>query len=113
MIVLLDGNEFDEARQQVNRQLIETPGAAQFFQRSAPPSTSPSITASRPPIPSWTSGRTTPAFLYAFANALAMRNVYISKAQFAIEEGKLHDRFYVRNRFGQKLSIRPTRNSCA
>ena len=46
----------------------------------------------------------TPAFLYAFANALAMRNIYIAKAQFAIEGGKLHDRFYVRNRYGQKLT---------
>jgi glutamate-ammonia-ligase adenylyltransferase len=45
----------------------------------------------------------TPAFLYAFANALAMRNVYISKAQFTNEGGKLHDRFYVRNRHGQKV----------
>ena len=46
----------------------------------------------------------TPAFLYAFANALAMRNIYIAKAQFSIEGGKLHDRFYVRNRHGQKLT---------
>ncbi len=46
----------------------------------------------------------TPAFLYAFANALAMRNVYIAKAQITLHEGKLHDRFYVRNRYGQKLT---------
>lgn len=45
----------------------------------------------------------TPAFLYAFANALAMRNVYITKARFEVENGKLHDRFHVRNRYGQKL----------
>ena len=32
-----------------------------------------------------------------------MRNIYISKAQFANEGGKLHDRFYVRNRYGQKV----------
>jgi glutamate-ammonia-ligase adenylyltransferase len=42
--------------------------------------------------------------LYAFANALAMRNIYISKAQFDVEDGKIHDRFYVRNRHGQKLT---------
>ena len=33
-----------------------------------------------------------------------MRNIYIAKAQFEIEDGKLHDRFYVRNRHGQKLT---------
>jgi glutamate-ammonia-ligase adenylyltransferase len=46
----------------------------------------------------------TPAFLYAFANALAMRNVYISNARIDLEDGKLHDRFAVRNRYGQKLT---------
>jgi glutamate-ammonia-ligase adenylyltransferase len=45
----------------------------------------------------------TPAFLYAFANALAMRNIYITKAQFENDGAKLHDRFHVRNRYGQKL----------
>ena len=45
----------------------------------------------------------TPAFLYAFANALAMRNIYITKAQFENDGTKLHDRFHVRNRYGQKL----------
>ena len=39
----------------------------------------------------------------AFANALAMRNIYIAKAQFENEGTKLHDRFHVRNRYGQKL----------
>ena len=33
-----------------------------------------------------------------------MRNMYIAKAAFDIEGGKLHDRFYVRNRYGQKLT---------
>jgi glutamate-ammonia-ligase adenylyltransferase len=46
----------------------------------------------------------TPAFLYALANALAMRNIYITKAKIESNgAAKLHDRFYVRNRDGQKL----------
>jgi glutamate-ammonia-ligase adenylyltransferase len=45
----------------------------------------------------------TPAFLYALANALAMRNIYITKAQIECDGVKLRDRFYVRNRDGQKL----------
>src|SRR4029078_11161649 len=32
----------------------------------------------------------TPAFLYAFANALAMRNVYVSQARIDLDGGKLH-----------------------
>ena len=30
-----------------------------------------------------------------------MRNVYITKARIDLEDGKLHDRFAVRNRYGQ------------
>ena len=46
----------------------------------------------------------TPAFLYALANALAMRNIYITKAKIESNgAAKLRDRFYVRNRDGQKL----------
>src|SRR6185436_16598303 len=45
----------------------------------------------------------TPAFLYALANALAMRNIYITKAQIECDGAKLRDRFFVRNRDGQKL----------
>jgi glutamate-ammonia-ligase adenylyltransferase len=45
----------------------------------------------------------TPAFLYAFANALAMRNIYVTKAQFQNEGRRLHDRFFVHDRFGHKI----------
>jgi glutamate-ammonia-ligase adenylyltransferase len=33
-----------------------------------------------------------------------MRNVYIARAQITLEGGKLHDRFAVRNRYGQKFT---------
>jgi len=105
MIVLLDRNEFDEARQQVNRQLIEHLGKQRSSFSGLLHTVHITFDNSQSPADTIMDIRSddTPAFLYAFANALAMRNVYISKAQFAIEEGKLHDRFYVRNRFGQKL----------
>jgi glutamate-ammonia-ligase adenylyltransferase len=45
----------------------------------------------------------TPAFLYAFANALAMRGIDIRKARFENVGGTLDDRFFVRDRLGRKL----------
>ena len=106
MITLLDADQFDEARQAVNRQLVEYLGQRRsafsgllhtvqitFDNGQSPTDTVMDIQSDD-----------TPAFLYAFANALAMRNIYIAKAQFSIEGGKLHDRFYVRNRHGQKLT---------
>ncbi len=105
MILLLDSNQFDEARQQVNRQLIEHLGKQRSSFSGLLHTVHITFDNSQSATDTIMDIRSddTPAFLYAFANALAMRNVYISKAQFAIEDGKLHDRFYVRNRFGQKL----------
>ncbi len=105
MIRLLDEGQFREVRQQVNRRLVEQLGKRRgsfsgllhtvqiTFDNGQ--SASDTIMDIR--------SDDTPAFLYAFANALAMRNVYITKAQFEVDGTKLHDRFYVRNRHGQKL----------
>lgn len=106
MIALLDEDRFDEARQAVNLQLVEYlgqrrgsfSGLLHTVQITFDNSQSPTDTVMD------IQSDDTPAFLYAFANALAMRNIYIAKAQFSIEGGKLHDRFYVRNRHGQKLT---------
>src|SRR5215475_5271655 len=109
MIRLLDVGQFEEARHAVNRHLVEqlgkhrgsfsgllNPVQITFDNGQSPTDTIMDIRSDD-----------TPAFLYAFANALAMRNVYIVKAQIEMNGGKLHDRFYVRNRYGQKL-IDPT-----
>jgi glutamate-ammonia-ligase adenylyltransferase len=105
MIMLLDEGQFDEARQQVNRQLVEHLGKRRSSFSGLLHTVHITFDNSQSATDTIMDIRSddTPAFLYAFANALAMRNVYISKAQFAIEDGKLRDRFYVRNRFGQKL----------
>jgi len=106
MIRLLDAGKFEEARQQVNRRLVEQLGKRRaaftgllhtvhiIFDNSH--SATDTIMDIR--------SDDTPAFLYAFANALAMRNIYITKARFEIDGSKLHDRFHVRNRYGQKLT---------
>ena len=105
IIELLDDNRFEVARQQVNRRLVEHLSKTRGAFGGLLHTVHITFDNSRSPTDTIMDIRSddTPAFLYAFANALAMRNVYISKAQFANDGGKLHDRFYVRNRFGQKL----------
>jgi glutamate-ammonia-ligase adenylyltransferase len=106
LIGLLDGGQVEDARHAVNRHLVEQlaqrrgsfsgllhPVQISFDNGQSPTDTIMDIRSDD-----------TPAFLYAFANALAMRNVYIAKASIALEGDKLHDRFYVRNRHGQKLT---------
>ncbi len=105
IIQLLDAGRFEEARQYVNRRLVERLDKHRsaftgllhmvqitFDNRQSPTDTIMDI-----------QSNDTPAFLYALANALAMRNIYITKAQIECDGVKLRDRFYVRNRDGQKL----------
>ncbi|HEV8539971.1 MAG TPA: hypothetical protein VGQ60_02300 [Nitrospiraceae bacterium] len=104
-IRLLDANRFQEARSRVNRQLVETlsrqrgaftgllyPVQIRFDNEASPHDTLMDIRSTD-----------TPAFLYAFANALAMRGLYVRKARFENVGTQLHDRFYVRGRHGHKI----------
>src|SRR4029079_4412393 len=106
LIGLLDEGKFEDARHAVNRHLVEHLGKRRgSFSGLLHPvqiafDNSQSATDTIMDIRS----DDTPALLYAFANALAMRNVYITKARIDLEDGKLHDRFAVRNRYGQKLT---------
>jgi len=106
LIGLLDANRFEEARHAVNRRLVEQLGRGRGAFSGLLHPVQITFDNSQSPTDTIMDIRSddTPAFLYAFANALAMRNVYISKAQIEIENEKLHDRFSVRNRFGQKLT---------
>ncbi|MBX3329853.1 MAG: hypothetical protein KF722_05600 [Nitrospira sp.] len=106
VIALLDTGQFEEARFAVNRRLVEQLGKRRASFGGLLHPVQITFDNSQSPIDTVMDIRSddTPAFLYAFANALAMRNVYISKAQFDVEDGKIHDRFYVRNRHGQKLT---------
>ncbi len=106
VITLLDKGEFEEARFAVNRRLVEQLGMRRGSFSGLLHPVQITFDNSQSPTDTVMDIRSddTPAFLYAFANALAMRNVYISKAQFDVEQGKIHDRFYVRNRHGQKLT---------
>jgi [glutamine synthetase] adenylyltransferase / [glutamine synthetase]-adenylyl-L-tyrosine phosphorylase len=106
LIGLLDDSKFEEARHAVNRQLVEQLGKRRTSFSGLLHPVQITFDNSQSPIDTIMDIRSddTPAFLYAFANALAMRNIYIAKAQIDLEGGKLHDRFAVRNRYGQKLT---------
>ena len=105
IIQLLDAGRFEDARQYVNRRLVERLDK----QRSAFTGLLDTVQITFDNSQSSTDtimdirSDDTPAFLYALANALAMRNIYITKAQIECDGAKLHDRFFVRNRDGQKL----------
>ena len=101
----LDAGQFDEARQAVNRQLVEQLGKRRSSFSGLLHTVHITFDNSQSPTDTVVDIQSddTPAFLYAFANALAMRNVYISKAQVESEGTKIRDRFFVRNRYGQKL----------
>lgn len=105
MMQLLEERQFDEARQYVNRRLVERLGKQRNAFTGLLHTVQITFDNSQSPTDTVMDIRSddTPAFLYAFANALAMRNIYISKAQFDSDGTKLHDRFHVRNRYGQKL----------
>jgi glutamate-ammonia-ligase adenylyltransferase len=105
VVRLLDAGKVEEARQYVNRRLVERLDK----QRSAFTGLLETVHITFENSQSQTDtimdiqSDDTPAFLYALANALAMRNIYITKAQIECDGAKLHDRFFVRNRDGQKL----------
>lgn len=106
LIGMLDEGKFEEARHAVNRHLVEHLGKRRGSFSGLLHPVQITFDNSQSPTDTIMDIRSddTPAFLYAFANALAMRNVYISKARIDLEAGKLHDHFAVRNRYGQKLT---------
>ena len=106
LIGLLDERKFGEARHAVNRHLVELLGKRRGSFSGLLHPVQISFDNSQSPTDTIMDIRSddTPAFLYAFANALAMRDVYITKARIDLEGGKLHDRFAVRDRYGQKFT---------
>ncbi|MGH7254177.1 MAG: hypothetical protein ACREI3_00240 [Nitrospirales bacterium] len=105
LIRLLDRQQLEEARDFVNRRLVETLGRSRsrftgllqpvqirFDNRLSPSDTVMDIRSTD-----------TPAFLYAFANALSLRGLYIRQARVEHVGAEVRDRFYVRTRHGGKI----------
>ncbi len=105
LLRLLQKNHVRQARREVNRRLIEQLGKTKkktgdmlhpvhitFSNPSSSPDTVLDIRSTD-----------TPAFLYAFANALAMRGIYLVKAKIEVKDHQVLNRLYVRGRHGRKL----------
>ena len=105
LLVLLQKNQVRQARRQVNRRLIENLG--KMPQRPTEMVHPVHITFSNPRTSHETildiSSTDTPAFLYTFANALAMRGIYIVKAKIEVANHSVRNRLYVRGRQGGKI----------
>ncbi len=105
LIGLLDANKQADARRLVNQRLVETLSRARVPFSGLLDPVHVRVDNSLSPTDTVLSIRSTdtPAFLYAFANALAMRGIDIRKARFENVGGSLDDRFFVRDRLGRKL----------
>jgi len=105
LVRLLDAKRFREARRAVNRRLVETLGKSRssFTGLLAPVDIRFDNTVSPSSTVMDIRSADTPAFLYAFANALTMRGLYIHKARFEHVGSELRDRFEVRSRHGRKI----------
>lgn len=106
IIQLLDLGKQEEARQVVNRRLVERLSKQQAPSSGLLQSVDIRFDNSQSRTDTVLEIRSddTPAFLYAFANALAMRNIYLTKAKIENTDGKVHDQFYVRDRSGHQLT---------
>jgi len=105
MVSLLESQKLQEVRNHVNRKLVETLGQRKtaasalvhpveiFFNNTR--STQDTVIDIR--------GTDSPAFLYAFTNALAMRGLYFSKAVIDGDGIRVRNRFFVRDRHGKKI----------
>ena len=106
LLQLLEARRYQEARGRINRQLVETLSRARgrfpgllhpvYIQFDNEASLTDTVMDIR--------STDTPAFLYAFANALSMRGIYIHKAGLETIGPELHDRLYVRDRHGHKIT---------
>ncbi len=105
MIRALESRNIQEVRNRINRKLVETLG--QKKTTTAAPVHPVEILfnnalSSRETVMD-IRGTDSPAFLYAFTNALTMRGLYISKAMIEGDGLRVHNRFFVRDRHGKKI----------
>ncbi len=105
MIQLLESQKIQEVRNWVNRKLVETLGQRKtsasdlvqpvdiFFNNAL--SARETVVDIR--------ATDSPAFLYAFTNALTMRGLYLSKATIEGDGMSVRNRLFVRDRHGKKI----------
>ena len=105
LLRLLQKNHVRQARRQVNRRLIESLGKVRKKPGNVlhPVHITFSNTPASPDTVLDIRSTDTPAFLYAFANALAMRGIYLVKAKIEVKGTAVLNRLYVRDRHGAKI----------
>jgi [glutamine synthetase] adenylyltransferase / [glutamine synthetase]-adenylyl-L-tyrosine phosphorylase len=118
LLGLVTDGRTDEARERINRRLVESladaataGGPAAGGERVGGPvaeALAPLvITFDNEASAHWTvmdvGGRDTPGFLYALANALAMREVYVHQVRIESLGSEAHDRFWIAHRDGRKI----------
>ncbi len=105
LLRLLQKNHLRQARRLVNRGLIENLSHThnKTSELVHPVHITFSNPASSPDTVLDIRSTDTPAFLYAFANALAMRGIYLVKAKIEVKGHQVFNRLYVRGRQGGKL----------
>ena len=105
LIRLLESRNIQEVRNRVNRKLVETLGqrkeAASDLVHPAEILFNNTLSMRETVID--IRGTDSPAFLYAFTNALAMRGVYLSKATIEGDGLRVRNRLFVRDRHGKKI----------
>ncbi len=105
LVVLLDQNQIAAARGEVNRRVVEYLSGTKtpFMSRLYPVN----IQFNNHFSEKWTvmeiRSRNTPAFLYAFSNALSMQNIYIYKVRIESRGERVLDRIFINNSRGNKI----------
>lgn len=106
LILLLHRGGFQEARTQVNRRLTEYLGKQKEAARGLLQPLK--IHFDNRSSSQWTRldirGKDTPGFLYAFSNALAMRDIYIHQVKIKNVGEEMGDRLYISDRRGKKIT---------
>ena len=105
MIRLLETRNLQEVRHRVNRKLVETLGRRTTAASALVHPVEILFNNARSAYDTVVDirGTDSPAFLYAFTNALAMRGLYLSKAMIDGDGVRVHNRFFVRDRHGKKI----------
>ncbi|HKF53920.1 MAG TPA: hypothetical protein VKJ45_00700, partial [Blastocatellia bacterium] len=105
LILLLRERLFSEARDRVNRRLVEylDRAGAQGIELDCPIEISFDNYVSRQGTMLTVRSKDTPAFLYSLTNGLAMRGVYIQKARIENVGNEASDSFFITDRRGTKI----------
>lgn len=105
LIRLLGEGLFQEVRERLNRRLVEHLEKGKGW--LAGPLYPIEVRFDNRISPQWTvmdvHSKDTPAFLYAFSNALSMRGIYIYKVRIKSIGTEVHDRFYISDKEGRKI----------